>query len=67
VAVGAAKEGGIIMARKVGADVIKTKVNARDLLTEVDGEVQRIIETRVAEAFPEHGFLVSTARAKATV
>jgi myo-inositol-1(or 4)-monophosphatase len=55
------------MARKVGADVIKTKVNARDLLTEVDGEVQRIIETRVAEAFPEHGFLVSTARAKATV
>jgi myo-inositol-1(or 4)-monophosphatase len=42
-------------------------VNARDLLTEVDGEVQRIIETRVAEAFPEHGFLVSTARAKATV
>ena len=64
---GAAKEGGIIMARKVGSDVIKTKVNARDLLTEVDGEVQRIIETRVAEAFPEHGFLVSTARAKATV
>ena len=61
-AVGAAKEGGIVMARKVGADVIKTKVNARDLLTEVDGEVQRIIETRVAEAFPEHGFLVSNVR-----
>jgi fructose-1,6-bisphosphatase/inositol monophosphatase family enzyme len=35
-------------------------VNARDLLTEVDGEVQRIIEARVTEAFPGHGFLVST-------
>lgn len=46
------------MARKVGAAVIKTKANARDLLTEVDGEVQRIIEARVAEAFPQHGFLV---------
>lgn len=54
----AAKEGGAVMARKVGAAVIKTKANARDLLTEVDGEVQRIIEARVAEAFPQHGFLV---------
>ena len=58
VAVRAAKEGGAVMARKVGAAVIKTKANARDLLTEVDGEVQRIIEARVAEAFPQHGFLV---------
>lgn len=58
VAVEAAKEGGDVMSRKVGADVIKTKVNARDLLTEVDGEVQSIIETRVAQAFPTHGFLV---------
>lgn len=57
VAVEAAKEGGNVMSRKVGADVIKTKVNARDLLTEVDGEVQSIIETRVAQAFPTHGFL----------
>ena len=47
------------MAKKVGADVVKTKANARDLLTEVDGEVQRIIEARVTEAFPQHGFLVS--------
>lgn len=46
------------MARKVGAEVIKTKANARDLLTEVDGEVQRIIEAKVAEEFPHHGFLV---------
>ena len=56
----AAKEGGNVMSRKVGADVIKTKVNARDLLTEVDGEVQSIIETRVAQAFPTHGFLGCT-------
>lgn len=48
------------MVEKLGADVIKTKVNARDLLTEVDGEVQRIIETRVTGAFPEHGFLVGS-------
>lgn len=54
----AAKEGGTVMARKVGAEVIKTKANARDLLTEVDGEVQRIIEAKVAEEFPHHGFLV---------
>ena len=50
------------MSEKVGAKVIKTKANARDLLTEVDGEVQRIIERRVAEAFPQHGFLVRTTR-----
>jgi len=60
VAVRAAKEGGAVMSKKVGAAVIKTKVNARDLLTEVDGEVQRIIEQRVADAFPNHGFLVRT-------
>ncbi|OUS45539.1 hypothetical protein BE221DRAFT_83674 [Ostreococcus tauri] len=56
-AVRAAQEGGTVMARKVGAEVIKTKANARDLLTEVDGEVQRIIEAKVAEEFPHHGFL----------
>jgi myo-inositol-1(or 4)-monophosphatase len=50
------------MSEKVGAEVIKTKANARDLLTEVDGEVQRIIERHVAEAFPMHGFLVRTNR-----
>lgn len=48
------------MVKKLGADVMKTKVNARDLLTEVDGEVQQIIETRVNRAFPEHGFLVGS-------
>jgi len=53
----AAREGGAVMSEKVGAEVIKTKANARDLLTEVDGEVQRIIERHVAEAFPMHGFL----------
>jgi myo-inositol-1(or 4)-monophosphatase len=50
------------MSEKVGAEVIKTKANARDLLTEVDGEVQRIIERHVVEAFPTHGFLVRTNR-----
>lgn len=57
VAMRAAREGGAVMSEKVGAEVIKTKANARDLLTEVDGEVQRIIERHVAEAFPTHGFL----------
>jgi myo-inositol-1(or 4)-monophosphatase len=62
VAMRAAREGGAVMSEKVGAEVIKTKANARDLLTEVDGEVQRIIERHVAEAFPMHGFLVRTNR-----
>jgi fructose-1,6-bisphosphatase/inositol monophosphatase family enzyme len=39
--------------------VIKTKGNPRDLLTEVDSEVQAIIEEAVSSAFPDHGFLVS--------
>lgn len=48
----AAKEGGAVMARKVGAAVIKTKANARDLLTEVDGEVQRMHRGSRGRGFP---------------
>jgi myo-inositol-1(or 4)-monophosphatase len=57
VATDAAKRGATIMLEKLGADVVKTKANARDLLTEVDPEVQRIIEGTVSEAFPTHRFL----------
>ena len=57
VATDAAKLGAAVMLDKLGADVVKTKANARDLLTEVDPEVQRIIESSVADAFPTHGFL----------
>jgi myo-inositol-1(or 4)-monophosphatase len=57
VATDAAKRGATIMLEKLGADVVKTKANARDLLTEVDPEVQRIIEGSVSEAFPTHRFL----------
>ena len=53
----AARTGGSVMNEKIGAEVVKTKANVRDLLTEVDGEVQRIIESAVTEAFPDHGFL----------
>jgi hypothetical protein len=41
VATDAAKLGAGIMLDKLGADVIKTKANVRDLLTEVDGEAGR--------------------------
>ena len=57
VATDAAKLGATIMLNKLGADVVKTKANARDLLTEVDPEVQSIIEKTVSETFPNHGFL----------
>ena len=57
VATDAAKQGSAIMLEKLGADVVKTKANARDLLTEVDPEVQAVIEARVRDVFPDHGFL----------
>ena len=57
VATDAAKKGAAVMLEKLGADVVKTKANTRDLLTEVDPEVQRIIEDAVIAAFPTHGFL----------
>jgi len=57
VATDSAKLGATIMLTKLGADIVKTKANARDLLTEVDPEVQLVIENRVRETFPTHGFL----------
>jgi len=57
VATDASKLGATIMLDKLGADVVKTKANARDLLTEVDSEVQRVIEQRVRKTFPTHDFL----------
>ena len=57
IATDAAKLGATIMLEKLGADVVKTKANARDLLTEVDPEVQRVIQSTVVSSFPSHGFL----------
>ena len=51
------REAGELIKRKLGADIVKTKANARDLLTEVDTEVQDLLETRVRERFPDHYFL----------
>ena len=42
---------------RVGADVVKTKASRGDLLTEVDGAAERLIEARVRAAFPTHAFL----------
>lgn len=58
VATEAAQQGAAVIRQKTGAEVIKTKGNPRDLLTEVDSEVQSIIEGAVTAAFPDHGFLV---------
>ncbi|CAE8585667.1 unnamed protein product, partial [Polarella glacialis] len=53
----AARAAGQILASKVGADVVKTKAFAADLLTEVDSECEEVIRALVKEAFPEHAFL----------
>lgn len=56
-AVHAASEAGALMKAKVGADVLKTKFNPKDLLTEVDGQCQTVIEKVVSKQFPEHALL----------
>ncbi|CAN0369874.1 unnamed protein product [Ectocarpus sp. 6 AP-2014] len=56
-AVHAASEAGALMKAKVGADVLKTKFNPKDLLTEVDGQCQRVIEKVVSKQFPDHALL----------
>mmetsp|Transcript_753 Transcript_753/g.2447 ORF Transcript_753/g.2447 Transcript_753/m.2447 type:complete len:310 (-) Transcript_753:230-1159(-) len=53
----AAEKAAAHMMAKVGAGVQKTKVNSRDLLTEVDPECQQIIHDCVREKFPDHGLL----------
>ena len=53
----AARQAASVVRAKLGADVLQTKASRGDLLTEVDGEVQRIIEAHVQEAFPTHAFL----------
>ena len=46
-----------VVRARLGADVIKSKASRGDLLTEVDGAVQRLIEEHVLAAFPHHSFL----------
>ena len=53
----AGRAAGLIISKKVGAEVIKTKQNTKDLLTAIDPECQAIIEACVAEDHPTHAFL----------
>ncbi|KAL1524660.1 hypothetical protein AB1Y20_019546 [Prymnesium parvum] len=53
----AAKAAGHIMTRKLGAEVVKTKYNPRDLLTAVDAECQSEVSRIILEAYPSHTFL----------
>jgi len=46
-----------VVRSRLGAAVITTKASRGDLLTEVDPEVERLIQRMVAEAFPSHAFL----------
>ena len=57
IAIAAGREAAEVVLARVGADVMKTKANMRDLLTEADAEVQDLIERHVAAAFPSHMFL----------
>lgn len=56
-AVRAASEAGALMKANVGAEVLKTKFNPKDLLTEVDGQCQTVIEKVVSKQFPDHALL----------
>uniref|UniRef100_A0A7S0G5P7 Inositol-1-monophosphatase n=1 Tax=Rhodosorus marinus TaxID=101924 RepID=A0A7S0G5P7_9RHOD len=57
VVVKAAEDAASHMMHRVGAEVAKTKINSRDLLTEVDPECQEIIERHMRSEFPDHGIL----------
>jgi len=57
VAEDAGREASIVVRERLGADVIKSKASRGDLLTAVDGDVERLIERHVRAAFPSHGFL----------
>lgn len=51
------KAGAIILQNATGADVVKLKANARDLLTEIDPLCEKTIRETVLQAFPNHAFL----------
>ena len=51
------KAGSIIMQNNTGADVMKTKANSRDLLTEIDPLCEKTIRETVLAKFPNHAFL----------
>lgn len=53
----AGRAAGSLIVQKVGAEVVKEKANARDLLTAVDSECQRVIEETVMAHHPTHAFL----------
>lgn len=57
VAEAAARGAGELIAAGYGAEVKSTKASSRDLLTEVDGAAQQLIEAKVRNAFPSHRFL----------
>lgn len=53
----AATEAGELLKSNLGADVLKTKFNPKDLLTEIDSECQKLIEDVATKHFPDHALL----------
>jgi myo-inositol-1(or 4)-monophosphatase len=53
----AARAAGKLMVEMLGTTNIQHKKNPRDLVTEADVAAQKVIESIVLGAFPEHGFL----------
>lgn len=51
----AASEAGTLMKSKIGSEVVKTKFNPKDLLTEVDAQCQNVIEEVMAEKVRDAG------------
>lgn len=57
-AIAAAREAGALIRQRLGAYAqLDTKASARDLVTDVDRESERIIARRLLGEFPEHTFL----------
>ncbi|KAJ1487388.1 hypothetical protein T484DRAFT_1941485, partial [Baffinella frigidus] len=56
-AIKAGRAAGALMKEKLGAEVIKTKVNSKDLLTEIDPMCEKIIRDIVLAEHPAHSFL----------
>lgn len=57
VAEAAGRAASAVVRNRLGADVIKSKASRGDLLTEVDGQVQELIQEHVQSVFPTHAFL----------
>ena len=53
----AARKAGILIRDNIGARVKYSKTNYKDVVTAIDLESQKVIESTINQAYPTHGFL----------